>query len=433
MSKFNEVLARNIKGVPMTVGGFSHTVAFSHYNHLSAQLPIDPSTSKLVDGGIEEQTIQTFNNIKTIIEGINHKMDDVVRLTIFTKNLIDSEIVLVMLKSFFTTYVPTISNVIVKDIPMGASVQIEAVITCGEGTIPNAPQAGDLIKVINNTEKAPLSCSSSQSVAFSHYNNVTMQYPIDPITKKIIGGDIQQQLSQCLTNIKRILENMEVPLDDIVKVNIYTKDLALTDHIKQTYKTFFPDSAIARAVNYLPALSIIQVEDINQNALVQVDCVVSHGDGTPPQVIEDRHGIVIKHHNTPNAPLACCSSQTVAFSHYNNISSQLPIDPITKKLIEGDITLQTKTCMKHIGTILENINHKMDDIVKLNVFLQNIKDIEVVSKIIKEHFTNTIPAIRFIEVSSILKHALIQIDAVAANAEGTSPQFSNCAGGVCSR
>ena len=54
----------------------------------------------------------------------------------------------------------------------------------------------------------------------------------------------------------------------------------------------FPDSGIARTVNYMPARTVIAVADLPMGAAVQVEAVVSHGDGTPPQAIEDRHGLM---------------------------------------------------------------------------------------------------------------------------------------------
>ncbi|MGL5520311.1 MAG: Rid family hydrolase [Metamycoplasmataceae bacterium] len=428
MNKLNAVLARNVKNAPVSVCDFSHTVAFSHYNHLSAQLPIDVTTNKLVSGGIKEQATQCFKNIEAVIKGINHVMDDVVRLTIITKSVNDVEPVKEVLKTFFKSYLPTSTTIIVKNIPMNALVQIEAVITCGEGTIPNAPQAGDLIKVVKNTDKVPKCCTQTQSVAFSHYNNLSAQLPVDPKTNEIVKGGISEQLNQCLRNIKTILESIDVPFDDIVKVNIFVKNIKDREIIKQEYKKFFPDSAIARAVNYFPALSVIEVADIVRGALVQVEVVVSHGDGTPPQAVEDRHGIVIYANNTPKAPQKCHSTQTVAFSHYNNISMQLPIDAKTNELVSDDFEKQTTKCLENIKTILESIDHKMEDVVKLNIFVKDIKNIDLVSKTLKKFFPKTLPAGRIVEVSNIEKNALVQIDAVVSNAEGTPPKLKFCNG-----
>lgn len=421
MNKYNEILARNIDNVPQQVCGFSQTVAFSHYNHLSAQLPIDPKTGTLVNGGAEEQAIQAFKNIETIVKGINHIMSDIVRISIFTKNLNDLETAKKVFKTFFKNYVPTLSAVVVKNIPMNALVQVEAVMTCGEGTIPNAPQAGDLIKLVRNTDKLHKCDLCSHTVAFSHYNNITCQLPIDPKTGKLVSGGIKEQLKQTLRNIKTILESIDVPFDDIVKVNIYTKDLKYTKEISEIYTTFFPDSAIARTLGYFPALSIIEVVDIAQDALVQVETVVSHGDGTPPQNVEDRHNIVIKFNNTDKAPRNAISSQTVAFSHYNNISSQFPLDA-TNKLVSNDFEDQLKQCLENIKNIVESVSHKIDDVVKLNIFVKDINNTDLIAKVLKTYFSKAIPAGRVVEVANIEHNALVQVDAVVSNAEGTPPE-----------
>ena len=93
MSGYNAVLARNTENAPNGIGPYSQTVAFSHYNNLSAQLPIDPKTGKLVAGGIKEQAEQCFKNIKAIVDSIDHVMSDVVRITVFVKNIKDIDAV----------------------------------------------------------------------------------------------------------------------------------------------------------------------------------------------------------------------------------------------------------------------------------------------------------------------------------------------------
>ena len=419
MNKLNEILAKNVEGVPKAIVGFSQSVAFSHYNYFSAQLPIDPKTNKLVAGGIEEQTKQVFENIASIVKEVGHVMSDIVKITIFTTNLKNLEQIEKIQQKMFLTYKPVVTRVVVKNIPMQSLVQIEAVLTNGEGTIPNAPQTGDLIKIV---KEAPEGNCFSHSVAFSHYNNLTTQLPIDPKTNKLVAGGIEEQTKQALANIKSILESMEVPLDDLVKVNIYVKSLKDKEDIKKVYKTFFPDSAIARAHGYFPAVSIIEVKDIYLGALVQIEGVVSHGDGTPPQEIEDRHGIVIKASNTNKAPQTCFSSQSVAFSHYNNISMQFPIDAKTNELVSKEFEMQAIKCLENIKSILENINHKMDDVVKLNIFVKDLTKIDDLNSILKKYFSKTMPAGMIVELTNIEHGALIQMDAVVSNAEGTPPQ-----------
>jgi reactive intermediate/imine deaminase len=421
MSGYNAVLARNTENAPKSIGPYSHTVAFSHYNNLSAQLPIDPETGMMVEGGIDEQAFQCFNNLEAVIESIGHVMSDVVRITVFVTNIKDVDAVDEVYKEFFPTYVPTRTTVAVAALPMDALIQVEALISNGEGSIPNAPQSGDLIKLMNNTANAPVNALSTQTVSFSHYNNLSAQLPIDPRTGRLVVGDVKDQAVQCLKNIKAILESIDVPFDDIVKTNIFLKNLSDIDAVNQAYTTFFPDSAIARAVAYVPARTVIAAKALPMDALVQIEAVVSHGDGTPPQAIEDRHGLIIEANNTDKAPKSALSTQTVAFSHYNHLSAQLPIDAKTGQLVAGGIKEQATKCLEHIKAIVESIDHKLEDVVKVNIFLKNISDIEAVDEVYTTFFPSGTPARRTVGVSEILNGALIQIDVVLGNEEGTPP------------
>ncbi len=421
MRGYNAVLARNTEKAPRNTGICSQTVAFSHYNNFSAQLPIDPTSGKLVAGGVKKQAEQCFNNINAIVESIGHVMSDVIRITVFVKNIKDVDAVDEVYKTFFPTYVPARTTAAVADLPMGALVQVEALISNGEGTIPDAPQAGDLIKLINNTINAPLSPLSAQTVSFSHYNNISAQLPVDPQTGRVVEGGVKAQAAQCLKNIKAILASIDVPLDDIVKINIFLKDLADIDAVNQVYTTFFPDSGVARTLGYLPARTVIAAA-LPMDALVQIEAVVSHGDGTPPQLVEDRHGLIIKPANTPKAPKCSLSTQTVAFSHYNHLSAQLPLDPKSGKIVAMGIKEQTGQCLQNMKEIVESIDHAMADVVKVNIFLKNIADITAVDEVYTTFFPGGVPARRVVGVSALPGDALIQIDAVVSNAEGTPPE-----------
>ncbi len=420
MSDLNVVLARNVEEAPVCCKR-SHTVAFSHYNHLSAQLPLDPATKELVAGGVAEQAEQCFKNIKAVVEGIDHVMNDVVRITIFVKDILTMDAVDAAYKKFFPTYVPTRTVVAVDALPKGAEVMVEAVVSNGEGTIPNAPQAGDLLKYTNNTCQAPVDALSTQSVAFSHYNNISMQLPVSPVTGQVVPGDVKAQAAQCFKNLKAILTSVDVPIDDCVKINLFVKNLSDVEAIDEVYTTVFPDSGIARAVGYFPARTVVPVAGLPMHALVAVEAVVSHGDGTPPQAIEDRHGLIIEANNTDAAPKCAISTQTVAFSHYNNISGQLGVDPATGALVAGGAKEQAAQALANIKAIIECVDHSMEDIVKVNFFVKDLADMEAINEAYAEFFPTFTPATRVVGVSELPQGALVQIDAVAGNAEGTPP------------
>lgn len=421
MSGYNAVLARNTEDAPTGVGPYSQTVAFSHYNHFAAQLPIDPKTGDLVEGDAKTQAEQCFANLAAVVNSIDQTMDDLVRVTIFLTDMDDFDAVTDVYAQYFPDYRPTLTVVGVEALPLGASVQVEAVGSYGLGTIPDAPQAGDLVKVANNTDKAPESALSTQTVAFSHYNNLSAQLPIDPATGELVDGDVAVQAAQAFNNVKAILESIDVPFDDIVKVNLYLEDLDDLDAVDEVYTTFFPDSAIARTVAYYPARTVVAASALPLGAAVQVETVVSHGDGTPPQAVEDRHGLIVEPNDTDAAPLNPLSTQTVAFSHYNNISGQLPVDPATGELVDGDVKAQADQCLANLKEIVESIDHSLEDVVKVNLFLTDIDDAAAVDEVYSEYFPGGVPARRTVQVAALPDGALIEIDAVVSNAEGTPP------------
>lgn len=418
MSDPNVVVARNTDKAPVS-DLYSQTVAFSHYNNLSAQLPIDPATGAIVAGGAAEQAEQCFKNLQAIVESIGHDMNDIIRVSIFLADIMDLNAVEKVQASFFPTYQPARTVAAIDALPQGALVFIEALVDNGEGT-QSVPQAGDLVKLTNNTHAAPYDAGSTQTVAFSHYNNITMQLPLDPGTGRPILGDVAAQTAQCLANVKAILTSVDVPFDDIVKVTIFVKNLADASVVDEVYKTFFPDSGIARAVNYLPARTVVPVKDLPYHCDVAVEAVVSHGDGTPPQAIEDRHGLIIEACNTDAAPKCPYATQSVAFSHYNNISGQLPLD-LDGKLIAGGVAEQTAQCLAYVKAIIESVDHAVEDIVKVNVYLADIADLAAMNEAYVAFFGDHKPARKVVGCGELPFGARVMIDAIAGNWEGTPP------------
>ena len=228
---------------------------------MSRSIAASPMTGDVVAGGIVEQARQCFENIKTIVEHVHHVMDDVVRITIFVKNISDMDAVDEVFKSFFSSYFPARTTVAVAALPMGALVQIEALVSHGEGTIPGAPQAGDLIKVARNTVNAPASSVSSQSVAFSHYNNISAQLPIDAKTgERVVGGAVEQA-KQCFENIKAILQSIDHVMNDIVRITIFANNGSSVESAKKVFAHHFP--------SYVPALTAVEVSALPMGASVQ--------------------------------------------------------------------------------------------------------------------------------------------------------------------
>ena len=416
----NAVLARNVDNAPKDELS-SHSVAFSHYNHFSTQFPIDPATGELVSGGVKEQAEQVFKNIVAVIEGIDRKVETTVRVSIFLKDIADLDAVNEAYGKYFKAPYPTRTVVAVDALPLdGALVMADAVLSHGLGTIPNAPQADDLIILARDAENVYKSSTSTQTCAFSHYNNLTMQIGIDK-DGKLVSGGVEAEAKQALQNIKEILGSIDVCVDDIVKINVFTKDLSDVEKINEVYTTFFPDTAIARTVKYVPARSVIKVKDLPKGATVAFEAVVSHGDGTPPQLVEDRHGLIVEPNNTDKAPKCKMSTQTVAFSHYNNIGAQFGKAAGSDSFVSGGAGAEAEQALANIKAIVESIDHKLEDVVKVNIYLKDLADLDAVNEAYKKFFPDGTPARRVVGVGEIVKGASVMIDAVVSNAEGTPP------------
>ena len=129
---------------------------------------------------------------------------------------------------------------------------------------------------------------------------------------------------------------------------------------------------------------------------------------------------VVLARNTDEAPQNDRFAQTVAFSHYNNISAQLGVDAASGKLVAGGVAEQAEQACKNIKAIIENVGHVMEDAVKVNVYLKNIDDLAAVEDVCARYFTGA-PAFRAVGTAALPMDALVQIDAIFGNAEGTPP------------
>ena len=118
--------------------------------------------------------------------------------------------------------------------------------------------------------------------------------------------------------------------------------------------------------------------------------------------------------NTQNAPAAIGPySQATEFNGIIYVSGQLPIDPATGKLVEGDIKAMTRQSMNNIKAILEAAGSDLDKILKTTVLVKDLASFGDVNAAYGEFFPGQAPARACFEVAGLPKGALIEIEAVA--------------------
>lgn len=112
---------------PKAIGPYSAGVSTGHLVYTAGQLGIDPSTSKLVDGGIQPQTRQALANLKAVLEAAGSSLEQVIKTTVFLKDISEFGQMNEVYGTFFTENFPARSAIQVAALPVGASVEIEAV------------------------------------------------------------------------------------------------------------------------------------------------------------------------------------------------------------------------------------------------------------------------------------------------------------------
>jgi len=111
---------------PKAIGPYSQAIQAGNFLFLSGQIPIDPKTGELVKGDICKQTQQSLENIKGILESQGLGMENVVKSTIFLKDIANFNQVNEVYTTYFPSSPPARSTVEVTKLPRNADIEIEA-------------------------------------------------------------------------------------------------------------------------------------------------------------------------------------------------------------------------------------------------------------------------------------------------------------------
>jgi len=112
---------------PKAIGPYSQAVQAGNFLFLSGQIPLDPKTGELVRGDIVQQTQQVLENIKGVLESQKLGMEDVVKVTIFLKDIGNFNRVNEVYGTYFPSSPPARSTVEVARLPRDVEIEIEAI------------------------------------------------------------------------------------------------------------------------------------------------------------------------------------------------------------------------------------------------------------------------------------------------------------------
>jgi len=113
---------------PAAIGPYSQAIRVGDTVYLSGQIPLDPKTMQIVEGGIEAQANRVFANLSAVAEAAGASLNDIVKLTILLTDLAEFAHVNEIMAAHFAPPYPARATYQVAALPRGAKIEVEAVL-----------------------------------------------------------------------------------------------------------------------------------------------------------------------------------------------------------------------------------------------------------------------------------------------------------------
>jgi reactive intermediate/imine deaminase len=107
-------------------------------------------------------------------------------------------------------------------------------------------------------------------------------------------------------------------------------------------------------------------------------------------------------------------SQAVRAGNTLWLSGQVPLDPVTKELVQGDIEVQARRVFDNIKAVLAAAGTNFDDVVKTTIFLTDLSHFAQVNKVMTEYFREPYPARSTVGVAALPRGAQVEVECIVA-------------------
>ncbi len=112
---------------PEAIGTYSQAVKVGDTLYLSGQIPLDPTSMTLVDGGFREQATQMFKNLDAVCKAANGSLNDIVKLNIYLTDLSNFAVVNEVMADFFNAPYPARAAIGINELPKGSLVEADGI------------------------------------------------------------------------------------------------------------------------------------------------------------------------------------------------------------------------------------------------------------------------------------------------------------------
>lgn len=121
----------NTEKAPAAIGTYSQAIKAGDTVYLSGQIPLNPATMQLVEGGFEAQTVQVFENLKSVAEAAGGGLKDIVKLNIYLTDLANFAKVNEVMGRYFAEPYPARAAIGINALPKDSLVEMDAVLVLG--------------------------------------------------------------------------------------------------------------------------------------------------------------------------------------------------------------------------------------------------------------------------------------------------------------
>lgn len=116
------------EAAPAAIGTYSQAVRIGNAVYLSGQIPLDPATMELVEGGMEMQIRRVFDNLKAVAIAAGASLDEIAKLNVFLTDLSHFPLVNQVMAEYFSEPYPARAAIGVAALPKGAEVEMDAIL-----------------------------------------------------------------------------------------------------------------------------------------------------------------------------------------------------------------------------------------------------------------------------------------------------------------
>lgn len=123
-----KLLAVQTENAPAAIGPYSQAIKTKGLVFLSGQIPLDPTSMMVVEGGIEQQAHQVFKNLTAVANASGSSIDKAIKLTIYLTDLENFSIVNKVMEEYFSSPYPARATIQVSALPKNVNIEIDAIL-----------------------------------------------------------------------------------------------------------------------------------------------------------------------------------------------------------------------------------------------------------------------------------------------------------------